>query len=187
MTRPRLEQLEDRVAAATFDTVTNVDIKINPTYFFNAIETITATLTQAGTNTPVTSGNVVFNLNNRTATAPLNDAGAASFTTTLPLLAVATNQTVQAFYEGAATGSDTFNSSVFFSPVYLNQWNAFLLSFISFAGPPPAQSTLPINSYGSYNGENDMFLYNVPGSPVGETFILVHYVDPGVIQSIRLS
>ncbi len=106
----------------TFNTTTNVALSITPSFFARtATETITATVTQAGTTTPVTSGNVSFNVNGQTGTAALNSAGQASFTTTLPLYAVADNQTLQAFYAGATVGSDTFNSSVFLSPVYLNK------------------------------------------------------------------
>lgn len=178
--RPHLEQLEDRVTPTTFDTVTNIAVGIVPSFAGRtATETITATVTQAGTTTPVTGGTVSFNVNNQTGTAGLNSAGQASFTTSLPLYAAATTQTPQVFYEGATVGSDTFNSSVFLSPVYLNVLNALFPSNITFVGPPLSQSTLPINPYGSYKGETDnVTLFFLP--------VDFNYVDPGTIQTFTL-
>lgn len=180
--RPRLEQLEDRVTPTTFNTITNLAINIAPSIGARtATETITATVTQAGVTpvTPVTSGNVFFNVNGQTGNATLNSAGQATFTTTLPLYAVASTQTPQAFYQGATVGSDTFNSSAFLSPVYLNVMNAILPSNITFVGPPLSQTTLPINPYGSYKGEtNNVNLFFVP--------VDFNYVDPGTIQTFTL-
>ena len=178
--RPRLEHLEDRLAPTTFSTTTNVAISITPSFLARtATETITVSVTQAGTATPVTSGNVAFNVNGQTGSVALNSAGQASFTTSLPLYAVASNQSLQAFYAGATVGSNTFNSSVFLSPVYLNVLNALFPSNITFVGPPLSQSSLPINPYGSYNGESDN---------VTVVFIPVdfNYVDPGTIQTFNL-
>ena len=178
--QPCLEYLEDRVTPTTFNTTTNVALSITPSFFARtATETITATVTQAGTTTPVTSGNVSFNVNGQTGTTALNNAGQASFTTTLPLYAVADNQSLQAFYAGATVGSDTFNSSVFFSPVYLNVMNALFPSNVTFVGPPISQSSLPINPYGSYNGEsNNVNLFGIP--------VNFRYIDPGTIQTFNL-
>lgn len=179
---PCLEQLEDRVTPTTFDTITNVAINIAPSLGARtATETITATVTQAGATTPapVTSGNVFFNVNGQTGTVGLNSAGQATFMTTLPLYAVASTQTPQAFYEGATTDTDTFNSSAFLSPVYLNVLNAIFPSNITFVGPPLSQTTLPINPYGSYKGETDnVSLFAIP--------IDFNYVDPGTIQTFNL-
>jgi hypothetical protein len=178
--RPCLEDLEDRVIPTTFNTTTNVAVSITPSFFARtATETITATVTQAGTTTPVTSGNVAFNVNGLTGTVALNSAGQASFTTALPLYAVAGNQSLQGFYAGATVGSDTFNSSVFLSPVYLNVLNALFPSNVTFVGPPLSQSSLPINPYGSYKGETDsVLLFFVP--------VDFHYIDPGTIQTFNL-
>jgi hypothetical protein len=178
--QPRLERLEDRLTPTTFNTTTNVALSITPSFFARtATETITATVTQAGTTTPVTSGNVAFNVNGQTGTLALNNAGQASFTTTLPLYAVADNQSLQAFYAGATVGSDTFNNSVFFSPVYLNVLNALFPSNVTFVGPPISQSSLPINPFGSYNGEtNSVLLVFVP--------VDFHYIDSGTIQTFNL-
>ena len=53
--QPCLEYLEDRVTPTTFNTTTNVALSITPSFFARtATETITATVTQAGTTTPVT-------------------------------------------------------------------------------------------------------------------------------------
>lgn len=170
--RPRLEQLEDRLVPATFDTVTNVAISITPNFFArSASETITATVNQAGTTTPVTSGNVAFNLNGKTGMAALNSSGQATFALTLPSYAVAGNQTLQAAFAGSTTATDTFNSSMFLSPVYLNVMNAVFASQISF-GTPPTTATSNFNSAG---GESDKVTFFIP--------IDFKYVDPGTIDS----
>jgi hypothetical protein len=172
--RPRLEQLEDRLAPATFNTATNVAINITPNIATaTTTETLTATVRQAGTTTPVTSGNVAFNVNGHTGTAALNGSGQATFTTTLPLYAVATNQTVDAAFAGATVGADTFFSSNFFSPVYLNVLNAFLPSQINF-GTPPTATTPP--TFNSAFGETDAVSFF--GRPID-----FHYTDPGTITN----
>lgn len=183
--RPCLEQLEDRVTPTTFDTITNVAINIAPNLTTkSATETVTATVTQAPTNggtanTPVTSGNVAFNLNGQTGTAALNASGQATFTATLPLYAVASTQALAAVYTGGTSGSDTFNNSFFLSPVYLNTLNGLFASNITFTGPALNQTSLPINDFGSYKGESDsMTLIILP--------VDFHYVDPGTIQDFTL-
>lgn len=180
--RPCLEQLEDRVTPTTFDTITNAAISIAPNMTTKtATETVTATVTQSGITpvTPVTSGSVTFNLNGQTGTGTLNSSGQATFTTTLPLYAVATNQTLAAVYTGASSDSDTFNSSIFLSPVYLNTLNGLFSSNITFTGPALNQTSLPITDLGTYKGESN---------DVTVAFIAIDfsYVDPGTIQDFTL-
>jgi hypothetical protein len=175
--RPRLEPLEDRLTPATFDTMTNVAISITPNFLARmATETITATVTQAGTTTPVTTGTINFNLNGQTGTAALNSSGQATFTTTLPTYAVAGNQTLNAVYAGATDASgNVFNSSMFLSPVYLNVMNAVFASQITFGTPPTATFSPSFNSAG---GESDMLAFFIP--------IKFNYVDPGTIQTFSV-
>ena len=171
--RPRLEQLEDRLGLSTFDTVTTAAISITPNFFgLNATETVTATVTQQGTTTPVTGGNVAFNVNNQTGTAALNSNGQATFSVTLPLFAVGTNQTLQVSYQGATVSSDTFNSSAFLAPVYLNVDNLIFPAQVTYG--TPTSST----SFQSSGGETDAFSYF--GMP-----LKFNYSDPGSIQTIN--
>jgi hypothetical protein len=173
-TRPRLEELEDRVTPATIDTVTNVTISITPNIVSRtATETVTATVTQSGTTTPVTTGTVAFNLNNQTGDAGLSSTGTATFSTTLPLYAVVANQTLAAQYSDP---TDTFNESAFLSPVYLNVLNAVLPSQITF-GTPPATTSPP--TFNSASGEtNTVSLFSLP--------ITFNYIDPGTIENFTI-
>ncbi len=180
--RPRLEELEDRVTPAVFDTTTNVAITISPNFLSRtATETITATVTQVpqlGTTTPVpvAAGTVNFNVNGQTGTAALNSSGQATFSTNLPLYAVVGGQTVEADYQGATTNTDTFNFSSFLSPVYLNALNAVFTSQITF-GTPPTTTFSP--SFNSAGGEtNNISLFGLP--------IKFNYVDPGTIENFTL-
>jgi hypothetical protein len=170
--RPRLEHLEDRLAPTDFVTATNVAISITPNFLTRtANETITATVTQQGTATPVTSGTVAFNVNNQMATAGLNSNGQATFSVTLPLFAVANNQTLQANYGGATVGSDTFFSSVFLAPVYLNFWNEFFPSQISYGTPT---STTSFQSSGGETDDVSIFGFHLK----------FNYIDPGRINTV---
>lgn len=170
--QPRLEHLEDRLALSALNTTTNVAISISPNFFgLSATETVTATVTQQGTSTPVTNGNVAFNVNNQTGTAALNGNGQATFSATLPLFAVATNQTLQASYQGGTSGSDTFNASAFLAPVYLNNNNQIFPAQITFGTPTSA--TL----FQSSGGETDALSYF--GLP-----LKFNYIDPGRVSSI---
>jgi hypothetical protein len=172
-TQPRLECLEDRLAPTNFLTTTNVAISITPNFLARtAIETITATVTQQGTTTPVTSGTVALNVNNQMATAGLNGNGQAAFSVSLPLFAVANNQTLQANYQGATVGSDTFSGSVFLSPVYLNVMTQLFPAQITFGTPT---STVSFQSSG---GETDDV------SIVG-FHLKFNYIDPGRINTIN--
>ncbi len=172
--QPCLERLEDRLALSTFNTATNVAIGISPNFFgLNATETITATVTQQGTTTPVTTGTVAFNVNNQTGTAGLNGNGQATFSVTLPLFAVAANQTLQVSYQGGTSASgDTFNPSVFLAPVYLNFDNQVFPATITYGTPTSA--TL----FQSSGGESDALSYF--GLP-----LKFNYIDPGRISSIN--
>lgn len=171
--RPYLEHLEDRLALSTFNTVTNAAISITPNFFgLNATETVTATVTQQGTTTPVTGGNVAFNVNNQTGNAALNSNGQATFSVALPLFAVGVNQTLQVSYQGATVGSDTFNSSVFLAPVYLNVDNLIFPAQIAYG--TPTSST----SFQSSGGETDALSYF--GLP-----LKFNYIDPGRIETIN--
>jgi hypothetical protein len=170
--RLRLEQLEDRLTPATFDTVTSAAINITPNFIgLNATETVTATVKQQGTGVPVTSGNITFNINNQTGTAALNGNGQATFSVTLPLFAVGVNQTLQVNYQGTTIGSDTYNASAFLAPVYLNSDNQFLPAQITYGSPTSA------TSFQSSGGETDALSWF--GFPI--KFL---YVDPGRIQNI---
>lgn len=170
--QPRLERLEDRLALTAFNTVTNAAISISPNFFgLNATETVTATVTQQGTTTPVTNGNLAFNVNNQTGTAALNSNGQATFSVTLPLFAVATNQALQVSYQGGASGSDTFNPSTFLAPVYLNWDNQIFPATITYGTPTSA--TL----FQSSGGETDALSYF--GLP-----LKFNYIDPGRVSSI---
>jgi hypothetical protein len=171
---PRLEHLEDRLSPTNFLTTTNVAISITPNVLTRtANETITATVTQQGTATPVTNGTVAFNVNNQMATAGLNSNGQAIFSVSLPLFAVATNQTLQVNYQGATVGSDTFDDSVFLSPVYLNLMNEFLPSQITYGTPTST------TSFQSSGGEtNNISFFGLA--------VKFNYIDPGRIQTIAI-
>jgi hypothetical protein len=172
--RPRLECLEDRLAPSDFLTTTNVAISITPNMVTRtANETITATVTQQGTTTPVTAGTVAFNVNNQMATAGVNSNGQAAFSVSLPLYAVATNQTVEASYQGTTVGSDTFLGSQFLAPVYLNVMNWVFASQITFETPTST------SSFQSSGGETD----NVSLFGLSVKF---NYVDPGTIDNFAV-
>ncbi len=172
--RPRLETLEDRLSPAA--TSIGVAINIVPNFqTFTATETLTATLTQQGTNTPVTSGIVAFNANNQHGTASLDSNGQATFAVNLPLFSVAQNQTLDVFFQGS-TGADP---SSFVSPVYLNFWNALLPSQLTY-GPPTTIPTSSFPALGSTGGESDaLSLLGIP--------VIAHYVDPGLIDSVAFN
>ena len=131
-------------------------------------------MTQTGTTTPVTAGTVAFNVNNQMGTSGVNSNGQATFSTSLPLYAVAQNQTVQVTYGGATAGVNTFVGSSFLSPVYLNVMNAVFASQISFGTPPTSTSTPP--PFQSSGGEtNDVNLFGLS--------VKFNYVDPGTIDT----
>jgi hypothetical protein len=96
-TQPRLEHLEDRLAPTFFSTTTNAAVGITPNFLTRtANETITATVTTGFT--PVPDSPIAFYVNNQTSSAALNGNGQAAFSVTLPLFAVANNQTLQVTY-----------------------------------------------------------------------------------------
>ncbi|HTU22792.1 MAG TPA: Ig-like domain-containing protein [Gemmataceae bacterium] len=179
--RPVLEHLEDRVVPSV-DTTTNIAIAITPNFLgHTATETITATVTQSNTNTPVTAGSVGFIVNNQPASVPVNSNGQATFSLSLPLSAVATNETVLVAYSGTLTitpsGPDGFLPSGVLSPVYLNLMNELLPSHITFATPENALSNAFVLS--SIGGETDaVSLLFLP--------IDFNYGDPGVILSMKI-
>ena len=169
-----LECLEDRLAPTNFSTTTNVAISITPNFLARtAIETITATVTQQGTTTPVTSGIVALNVNNQMTSAGLNGNGQAAFSVALPLFAVANNQTLQANYQGATIGPDTLSGSVFLAPVYLNVWNASFPAQITFGTPT---STVSFQSSGGETDDVSIFGFHLK----------FNYIDPGRISTINL-
>jgi hypothetical protein len=180
--RPRLEELEDRVTPTAFDTVTNVAITITPNFLSRtAIETITATVTNNDVGGPTpNAGNVNFLLNNKSVIGvPVNSSGQATTNINLPLYAVAGSQTINVFYEGTVSGTDTFNASVFLSPVYLNTMNAVFPSTITFVGPPLSQGSLPVSPFGTYNGETDtVSLFGLA--------VKFNYIDPGTIDTFNI-
>jgi len=107
-------------------------------------------------------------------TSGVNSNGQATFSTSLPLYAVAQNQTVQVTYGGATAGVNTFVGSSFLSPVYLNVMNAVFASQISFGTPPTSTSTPP--PFQSSGGEtNDVNLFGLS--------VKFNYVDPGTIDT----
>jgi hypothetical protein len=179
-TQPRLEELEERLTPTNYNTITSAAISIAPNFAARtATETITATVTNLNSNgPPITAGNIGVNVNNTVvAGGPLNSSGQASVTITLPSVAVAVPQTLQVYYGGATVGSNTFNSSAFFSPVYLNVLNEFLNANVTFVGPYYSQQSLPIGPYGSYNGETDTInFFNIQ----------FNYVDPGTIETFSI-
>jgi hypothetical protein len=171
--RPQLEPLEDRLSP----TATSIGVALNITpnlLTFTATETITATVTQQGSTTPITSGTVSFNVNNQQGTAALNSNGQATFAVNLPLSAVAFNQTLDVSFQGPAA-----DPSSFVAPVYLNIWNAVLPSQLTY-GPPATNPTGVPPSLGSIGGESDaLFLFGIP--------VVAHYVDPGLIDSVAIN
>jgi hypothetical protein len=176
--RPRLELLEDRVTPASIATSSSVAISITPNFAARtANETVTDTVTLMGTTTPVTSGTVAFNINNQMGTAGLNSSGQATFSVSLPLYAVANNQTVQVTYGGATAGTNTFVGNNFLSPVYLNVMNAVFASQISFGTPPTSTSTPP--PFQSSGGEtNNVTVFGIS--------VKFNYVDPGTIDTFSV-
>jgi hypothetical protein len=173
-TRPRLEELENRVTPAAIDTVTNVAISITPNFLGRtATETVTATVLQSGTTTPVTTGTVAFNLNGQTGNAGLSSTGTATFSASLPLYAVVANQTLAAVYSDP---TDTFNESLSLSPVYLNVLNAVLPAQITFGATP---ATILPPAFNSASGETNMVSFlSVP--------ITFNYIDPGTIDTFTI-
>jgi hypothetical protein len=170
--QPRLEHLEDRLAPTDFLTSTSVAISITPNFLTQkANETITATVTQQGTTTPVTSGSVAFNVNNQMGSAGLNGNGQASFSVTLPLFAVTNNQILEASYSGATVGPDNFFSSTFLAPVYLNIWNGMFPSQITYG---PTTSTTSFQSSGGETNDVSVFGFHLK----------FNYIDPGRIDTI---
>jgi len=172
--RPQLEPLEDRLSP----TASSIGVAINITpnlLTFTARETITATVTQQGSNTPVTSGTVSFNVNSQQGAALLNSNGQATFAVNLPLFAVGFNQTLDVAFQGSAAA----DPSSFVTPVYLNLWNAVLPSQLTY-GPPTTIPTSSAPSLGSTGGESDaLFLFDIP--------VVAHYVDPGLIDSVAFN
>ena len=168
-----LECLEDRLAPTNFSTTTNVAISITPNFLARtAIETITATVTQQGTPTPVSNGTVALNVNNQMTSAGLNGNGQAAFSVALPLFAVANNQTLQASYQGATVGPDTFSGSVFLAPVYLNVLNQLFPAQITYGAPT---STTAFQSSGGETDDVSIFGFHLK----------FNYIDPGRINTIN--
>jgi hypothetical protein len=176
--RPRLELLEDRVTPATIATSSSVAVSITPNFAARtANETITDTVTQMGTTTPVTSGTVAFNINNQTGTAGLNSNGQATFSVSLPLYVVASNQTIRAFYGGATVGSNTFENSNFLAPLYLNVMNAVFASQITY-GTPTGTSSFPAPFFSTGGETNEIFVFGISVS--------FDYVDPGTLNTFTV-
>jgi len=173
--RPRLELLEDRVTPATIATTNSVAISITPNALARtANETITATVTQMGTTTPVTSGTVAFNINNQTGTAAVNSNGQATFSISLPLYVVATNQTIRAYYEGTTVGSNTFQPSNFLAPLYLNVMNAVFASQITYGTPTPT-TAFPVPFFSTGGETDDVSVFGIS--------VKFNYVDPGTLDT----
>jgi hypothetical protein len=176
--RPRLEQLEDRVTPATIATTASVAVSITPNFAARtANETLTETVTQMGTTTPVTTGTVAFNINNQTGTAGLNSSGQATFSISLPLYAVASNQTIRAYYEGATVGSNTFQPSNFLAPLYLNVMNAVFASQITY-GTPTGTTAFPAPFFSTGGETNEVFVFGISVS--------FNYVDPGTLNTFTV-
>ena len=179
--RPCLEELEDRATPTTFDTITQVSINITPNFLAQtATETVTASVVNYQTLKSVTSGTLFFNLNGQTATVVLNGtSGTGTLSTSLPLYAVVANQTLGVNFSGATVGSDTYKSSNFLSPVYLNVLNVALPSQIYFRIPPVGINPFFIPFNTSFGGEyNVVSLFSNP--------ITFHYIDPGTIDTLNI-
>ena len=178
---PRLEQLEQRLTPTNFATTTTVAVSITPNI---AARTATETVTAAVTNNdpsgpPVTSGGVLFNVNDILVGGALNSSGQTSASFTLPLSATGRSQTIEAAYDGATVGANTFQSSVLLTPAYLNALNALFPANVTFLPPAVSQSSLPVTAYATYFGESDdVTLLFVP--------VDFNYVDPGTVQNFTI-
>jgi hypothetical protein len=129
VSRPNLEQLEDRVTPSTL----NISISINPNFFLmNLQETVNATLTPTGTETGTPTGSINFNVNNQVKTINLSGNQAAA-TFTVPFIPALGGQSMSIIYNPDTTS--TFSSSTFLSPVFLNLDNFVLPSTVTFGTP----------------------------------------------------
>jgi hypothetical protein len=180
-TQLRLEHLEERLTPTTFNTTTNAAVSISPNFFARtANETITATVTQGGTNALVTSGNVAFNINGQTGDSGAQQRRAGKLHDYAALVRRRQQPDAAGFLRGCNCRLRHFQQQRFsLAHISHNILNALFPSNITFVGPPTSQSSLPINPYGSFNGEtNSVLLVFVP--------VDFHYVNPGTIQTFDL-
>jgi hypothetical protein len=190
--RPTLESLEDRITPTDFGTFTNVTVQIVPNMFnLTMTEKVTANVTVNGTFDPMTgaftpgtgpavsSGMVLFNLNNQQQSANVNSNGQATATFNLPLLVLFTSQTLQASYEGATVGSNIFESSQFLAPLYTNFDNLIFVATLTFGTLSQQQQT----------GNPTMGVLPSFNTAQGETnnmgLVSFNYDDPGTITTFQ--
>lgn len=192
-TRPNLESLEDRITPADFGTYTNVTVQIIPNIFnLTVTEKVTANVSVNGTIDPTTgaftpgsgpavsTGRVLFNLNNQQQTAEVNGSGQANATFTLPLLALFAGQTLEARYQPlipTTPTADVFSASEFLAPIYTNFDNLIFAATLSFGtltqqqqtGISNMTGTIVLPSFNTAQGETDsmgplVFQYDDPGT-----------------------
>jgi len=202
--RPILEFLEDRITPADFGTYTNVTVQIIPNLFnLTVTEKVTANVTVNGTFDPIThaftpgtgpavsTGKVLFNLNNQQQSASVNSNGQATATFTLPLLTLFTSQTLDAQYKPVPLSApplpeeNIFEPSEFLAPLYTNFDNLIFVATLTFGTLTPQQQTATIDpttheftalpSFNTAQGEsNNMGVLNF------------HYDDPGTITTFEV-
>jgi hypothetical protein len=197
--RPALEALEDRITPTTFGTYTNVTVQIIPNLFsFTMTEKVTANVSVNGTidtttgaftpggGPPVSTGRVLFSLNNQQQSAGVNGSGQATATFTLPLLVLIADQTLQASYQPliyTTPPADVFSASEFLAPLYTNFDNLIFIATLSFGTLTHQQQTgisntttgvVVLPSFNTAQGETDSM------GPLS-----FHYDDPGTITTFQ--
>ncbi|HEY7308908.1 MAG TPA: hypothetical protein VH643_06015 [Gemmataceae bacterium] len=193
---PILESLEERITPTDFGTYTNTTVQIVPNLFnLTVTEKVTANVTVNGTFDPMThaftpgtgpavsTGMVLFNLNNQQQLANVNSNGQATASFTLPILTLFTSQALQASYEGATLGSDTFESSQFLAPLYTNFDNLIFVATLTFGTLTHQQQT------GTFNPTTGVFVLPSFNTAQGESnnmgVLNFHYDDPGTITTFE--
>jgi hypothetical protein len=196
--RPTLESLEDRITPTDFGTYTNVTVQIVPNLSnFTVTEKVTANVTvngtinsetlppsfTPGTGPAVSTGLVLFNLNNQQQKADVNSNGQATATFTLPLFTLFTSQTLQVNYQGASLNNDFFEPSQFLAPLYTNFDNLIFVATLTFNTVTHQQQT------GTFNPATGVFLLPSFNTAQGETnnmgLLVFNYDDPGTITTFQ--
>lgn len=197
--RPILESLEDRITPTEFATYTNVTVQIIPNLFrFTVTEQVTANVSVNGTIDPATgaftpgsgpavsTGNILFNLNNQQQLAGVNSNGQATASFTLPLFVLLTSQTLEASYQSpipTTPPTDTLNPSTFLAPLYTNFDNLIFTATLSFGTLTYQQQTG--NSNPSAGPVILPSFYTAQGETNNMGLLSFNYNDPGTITTFK--
>jgi hypothetical protein len=195
-TRPTLESLEDRITPTTFATYTNATVQIIPNLFtFTVTEKVTANVSVNGTIDPstgaftpgsgpaVSTGHVLFNLNNQQQSVAVNGGGQANATFTIPLVALFAGQALEAHYQPLVSTpppTDVFVASEFLAPLYTNFDNLVFAATLTFGTLSRQQQTGVTNSSGVVVLPS---FYTAQGESDSLLTLVFKYNDPGVITT----